>query len=62
VPVVTGTPQHSTSQTADTSYALPDPVYPQPLVGAITAGAVVILTALRRTKTQQPARLGVMPA
>jgi uncharacterized protein involved in exopolysaccharide biosynthesis len=51
-------------------YALPDPVYPQPLIaagigallGAITAGAVVALSALRRTKPQQPARLGVMPA
>jgi hypothetical protein len=43
-------------------YALPDPVFPQPLiaagigalVGAIPAGALVALTALRRTKPQGP--------
>ncbi|HET9257642.1 MAG TPA: hypothetical protein VFO16_20905 [Pseudonocardiaceae bacterium] len=44
-------------------YALPDPVYPRPLIaagigalaGVIPAGVVIALTALRRTTKRQPA-------
>ncbi|HEX4100303.1 MAG TPA: hypothetical protein VHY21_07105 [Pseudonocardiaceae bacterium] len=50
------------AQSLTQPYALPGPVFPQPLiaagigalVGAIPAGAVVALTVLRRTKPQGP--------